>query len=158
MDGMICSNITRRLSKARSVRWVPALLGGLLLAWLAVSGCASPKPQPDLQLLTQAWDTIQRHYVQPGNVQPSDLTYGALSGMVDALGDTGPPTFLTPAMVKELKNMERGEFKGVGLEIRIKACEVAVVAPIDDSPAQRAGCGQGMSSSKSGGRTSPSGR
>ncbi len=152
MDGMIGSNMTQRLSKVRSVRWVPALLGGVLVAWLALSGCASPKPQPDLQLLTQAWDTIQRHYVQPSTVQPSDLTYGALSGMVDALGDTGHSTFLTPAMVRELKNMERGEFKGVGLEIRIKAGQVVVVAPIDDSPAQRAGLRAGEVILKVGGQ------
>jgi carboxyl-terminal processing protease len=58
---------------------------------------------------------------------------------VDALGDTGHSTHLTPDMVKELKNMERGEFKGIGIEIQIKDGHVVIVAPMDDSPAQRAG-------------------
>lgn len=89
--------------------------------------------------MSQAWSTIQQQYVDRSAVQPQDLTYGAINGMVDALGDTGHSTFLTPQMVKDLQNMERGEFKGVGLEIQIKDGRVVVVAPIDGSPAQRAG-------------------
>jgi carboxyl-terminal processing protease len=58
---------------------------------------------------------------------------------VDALGDTGHSTFLTPDMVRELRNMEKGEFKGIGVEIQMKAGRVVIVAPIDGSPAQKAG-------------------
>jgi carboxyl-terminal processing protease len=112
----------------------------LALAWLA-SGCSSPQPQagPNYLLLQQAYNTIQRRYVDRAAIQPDELTYGALGGMVDALGDTGHSAFLTPDMVKELRTLERGEFKGVGLEIQAKAGRVVVVSPIDDSPAQRAG-------------------
>ncbi|HWX19494.1 MAG TPA: S41 family peptidase [Candidatus Binatia bacterium] len=102
-------------------------------------GCASPRKQPDFELMAQAWNTIQRQYVDRTAVQPKDLTYGAISGMVDALGDTGHSTFLTPEMVTELRNMERGEFKGVGVEIQVKEGHVVIVTPLDDSPAQRAG-------------------
>jgi carboxyl-terminal processing protease len=42
-------------------------------------------------------------------------------------------------MVKDLKNMERGEFKGIGIEIQVKGPHVVVVAPIDGSPAEHAG-------------------
>lgn len=89
--------------------------------------------------MAQAWNTIQNQYVNRSTLQSEELTYGAISGMVDALGDTGHSTFLTPAMVKDLKNMERGEFKGIGIEIQIKGPHVVVVAPIDGSPAERAG-------------------
>jgi carboxyl-terminal processing protease len=89
--------------------------------------------------MSQAWNTIQHQYVGRDSVESKDLTYGAISGMVDALGDTGHSTFLTPAMVKELKNMERGEFKGIGIEVQMKDGHVVIVAPMDDSPAQRAG-------------------
>lgn len=116
-----------------------AVLCGIGFGWLGAMGCASSHTEPDLQLLAQAWDTIHQQYVDRTALQPKELTYGAISGMVDALGDTGHSTFLTPDMVKELHNMERGEFKGVGLEIQMKDNRVVVVAPIDDSPAQRAG-------------------
>jgi carboxyl-terminal processing protease len=90
-------------------------------------------------LLAEAYATVQHQYVDRTAVQPQELTYGAISGMVDSLGDTGHTTFLTPEMVKELKNMERGEFRGIGVEIQLKDDRVVVVAPVDGSPAQKAG-------------------
>jgi carboxyl-terminal processing protease len=117
-----------------------AFIAGIAFGWLSATGCASSsKNEPDFQLMAQAYNTIQHQYVNRAEVQPKELTYGALSGMVDALGDTGHSTFLTPEMVKELRNTERGEFKGVGIEIQPKEGHVVVVAPIDGSPAQKAG-------------------
>jgi carboxyl-terminal processing protease len=150
---MMDSVMTQHKLKVSAAKAVPALLAAFCLGvWLGATGCSAPKPQPDVQLLNQAWTTIQRNYVQPSAVKSTELTYGALSGMVDALGDTGHSTFLTPEMVKELKNMERGEFKGVGLEIRMKGGQVVIVAPIDGSPAQRAGLQSGEIILKVGGQ------
>ena len=89
--------------------------------------------------MNQAWNTIQKEYVDRSGLDSKDLTYGAISGMVDALGDSGHSTFLTPDMVRELKNTERGEFKGVGIEIQMKNGHVVIVSPMDGSPAQKAG-------------------
>ena len=94
---------------------------------------------PDLQLITQAWDIIHRVYVDRSALQSTALTYGAISGMVDALGDTGHSTFLTPAMVKEEQDLTQGKFTGVGIEVQSKDQHVVIVAPLDGSPAQRAG-------------------
>ena len=117
-----------------------ALICGLALGWLGAMGCASSKKQdPNFTLMAQAWNTIQNQYVNRSSLHSEDLTYGAIGGMVDALGDTGHSTFLTPTMVKDLKNMERGEFKGIGVEIQIKGPHVVIVAPIDGSPAEHAG-------------------
>jgi carboxyl-terminal processing protease len=116
-----------------------ALLGGTLLGWIAAVGCASTQKPDDLKLVSQAYDRIQRNYVDRSAVQPKDLTYGAISGMVESLGDTGHSTFLTPEMVKELRSLERGELKGIGVEVEMKNGQVVIVAPIDGSPAQRAG-------------------
>ncbi len=119
---------------------VMAFLSGIAFGWLAAMGCASSATsQLNYRLLAQAYNTIQHEYVDQADAQPKELTYGALSGMVDALGDTGHSTFLTPEMVKELRNTERGEFKGVGIEIQPEDGHVVVVAPIDGSPAQKAG-------------------
>jgi carboxyl-terminal processing protease len=89
--------------------------------------------------MEQAWNEIQAHYVDRSALKPTALTYGAISGMVDALGDTGHSTFLSPAMVKELKQAQQGHLEGIGVEIRMKTGHVVVVAPLDGSPAQRAG-------------------
>jgi carboxyl-terminal processing protease len=67
------------------------------------------------------------------------MTYGAISGMVDALGDTGHSRFLTPEMLKEERNLTTGRFEGIGAEVQMKNGQLVVVAPIDGSPAQKAG-------------------
>ena len=76
-------------------------------------------------------------------MDPHALTYGAISGMVDALGDTGHSTFLSPEMVKLQKNSMQGKFEGIGAEVQLKAGNLVIVAPIDGSPAQRAGLRSG---------------
>jgi carboxyl-terminal processing protease len=58
-----------------------------------------PNATADFQLMAQAWNIIRRNYVDQAAAQPQQLTYGAISGMADALGDTGHSRFLTPEMV-----------------------------------------------------------
>ena len=120
-----------------------ALVGGLTMGWLGAMGCASSRKEADLKLVSQAYESIQTHYVDRKAVQRKDLTYGAISGMVEALGDTGHSTFLTPEMVRELKSMEHGELKGLGIEVEMKNGQVVIVAPLDGSPAQKAGLHSG---------------
>jgi carboxyl-terminal processing protease len=129
-----------RTEHQTTLRVTLALICGIALGWFGAMGCASSKKkEPDFSLMAQAWNTIQSQYVNRSTLNSEDLTYGAIGGMVDALGDTGHSTFLTPSMVKDLKNMEKGEFKGIGIEIQVKGPHVVVVAPIDGSPADRAG-------------------
>jgi carboxyl-terminal processing protease len=97
----------------------------------------------DFRLMAQAWNTIQRYYVDRSAVKPKALTYGAISGMVDALGDTGHSVFLNPEMVKQLHAAESGQLKGIGVQVDLKQGHVVIVAPIDNSPAQRAGLRSG---------------
>lgn len=94
---------------------------------------------PDFALVRDAWKTIDRVYVDRSALKSKTLTYGAILGMVDALGDTGHSTFLSPDMVRQERTLTRGEYVGVGLEIQMKNNAVTVVAPFDGSPAGKAG-------------------
>jgi len=114
------------------------LCGGIAIGWTCAFGCAS-KTGLDMPLMEDAAATIQHNYVDRPAVSETNLTYGAIEGMVNSLGDYGHSTFLSPEMLKELKDQERGEFKGIGIEIRMKDNQVVVVSPLDGSPAQRAG-------------------
>jgi carboxyl-terminal processing protease len=115
------------------------LWGGVAFDRAASPGCASSDAAPDFRLIAQAWNRIERSYVDRQALKSKDLTYGAIGGMMDALGDTGHSTFLSPSMVKELKLADQARLKGIGAEIQVKAGQVVVVAPLDGSPAQRAG-------------------
>jgi carboxyl-terminal processing protease len=118
---------------------VSGLWGGITLDREATAGCVSSPGAPNLQLVAQAWNQIQRHYVDRSAFNATNLTYGAIGGLVDALGDTGHSTFLSPAMVRQLQAARRGRLEGIGVEIQMKAGHVIVVAPLDGSPARQAG-------------------
>jgi carboxyl-terminal processing protease len=93
----------------------------------------------NFKLMAEAWNVIHGEYVGRDALQAEKLTYGAISGMVDALGDTGHSTFLTPEMLKSEMNFAKGEFQGIGAQVMMKDGQVVIVAPIDGSPAQKAG-------------------
>jgi carboxyl-terminal processing protease len=118
--------------------------GGVLVDhFLITSTIASASTQSQsngLELVNQAYQIIQQHYVDRSAVQQTQLEYGAISGMVDSLGDTGHSRFLTPQMVKEENNFTQGLFEGIGAEVSLNNNgQVVIVAPIDGSPAQAAG-------------------
>jgi carboxyl-terminal processing protease len=120
------------------------LVGGILLdrqglVAFAPSPTGATETAPNWRLLAEVWHTVQRVYVDRSAVQPRQLTYGAINGMVDALGDTGHSSFLTPEMVDLMRSMTEGQFEGIGAEIQMKDKRVVIVAPLDNSPAQRAG-------------------
>ena len=95
--------------------------------------------QPNFRLVAQASDLIQRYYVDRKAEQAPALTYGAISGMVNALGDTGHSTFLSPTLVKEMAEIEKNRYQGIGAEVQSKNGHIVIVAPLDGSPAQHAG-------------------
>jgi len=93
-----------------------------------------------LDLIDQAYQVIQQNYVDRSAVQKTQLEYGAISGMVQSLGDTGHSRFLTPQMVTEENNFTHGSFEGIGAEVSSNSNgQVIIVTPFDGSPAQAAG-------------------
>ena len=90
-------------------------------------------------LMAEAWNAIHEHYADRTAIKPTPLTYGAISGMVAALGDVGHSTFLSPEMIKQEEEFTKGEYKGIGAEIKMKNGQVTIVTPLDGSPAQKAG-------------------
>ncbi len=90
-------------------------------------------------MVRQAWSIIDRRYVDRAALKDKLLTYGAIRGMVDALGDTGHSTFLSPDLVEQQMSFVRGSYAGVGLQIEMKEGRVTVVTPMDGSPALKAG-------------------
>jgi carboxyl-terminal processing protease len=104
-----------------------------------VAVASVPSQDAGLNLVNQAYQVIQQYYVARETVNQTQLEYGAISGMVDALGDTGHSRFLTPEMVKEEQNFTQGAFEGIGAEVTEKDGQVVIVAPMDGSPASAAG-------------------
>ncbi|HKV81414.1 MAG TPA: S41 family peptidase [Candidatus Sulfotelmatobacter sp.] len=115
------------------------LVAGMGLDRTVTWGFMPTDKQFNFRLVSEANNIIHRFYVDRAAEQSPVLTYGAISGMVDALGDTGHSRFLSPPMVKELADLERNKFQGIGAEVQSKGGHILIVAPLDGSPAQRAG-------------------
>ncbi|MBI5440800.1 MAG: S41 family peptidase [Deltaproteobacteria bacterium] len=120
------------------------LAGGVFVSYRFLFAFVPPahiptSAQTEFRLMAEAWNLVDRFYVDRAAVKPRRLAYGAISGLVNALGDTGHSGFLTPEMAKEARNLTQGGFEGIGAEVQMKDDRVVVVAPMDGSPAQRAG-------------------
>lgn len=93
-------------------------------------------PEVDFGIFWQAYDTITQKYVGKYSVQK--LVYGAIKGMVESLDDPYS-VFIEPNGNKMFLDDLSGEIEGIGAEISQQDKQLIVVAPLEDSPAQKAG-------------------
>lgn len=92
----------------------------------------------DFGLFWRIWDTIDASYYDKSKISPQKMVYGAISGMVAAIGD--PYTaFLPPEENKVVEEDLSGSFEGVGIQIGFKGKNLAVISPLPESPAEKAG-------------------
>lgn len=114
-----------------------------VLAPLAVTGGWSGQSadgELNTALVQQADRIIRQNYADRETLQETNLTYGAISGMVDALGDTGHSRFMDPETVASENRQIQGEFEGIGALLNVnEAGNPIILAPMDGSPAQKAG-------------------
>ncbi len=84
------------------------------------------------------WDKLQVSYYDKTVIDPQKLLNGAISGMVESLGD--PYTvYLPPVQNNSFKEGMAGQFQGIGAELGMRDKQIIVVAPLAGSPAEKAG-------------------
>lgn len=97
----------------------------------------SARKDVPFQLYWDIWDRVKQKYVG-GEVDDLQLFYGSLAGLVSSLGDPYS-SFLDPETADAFLSDLSGSFEGIGAEIGIKDGDLTVIAPLPDSPAERAG-------------------
>lgn len=124
----------------RSV-WVLVLIfvvavGGVFIGRLSALG-VGPESEgyEELRTFTETLTMVKKYYVE--DVKTKDLVYGAIRGMLNSLDPHS--SFLPPDVYKELQVETKGEFGGVGIQIGVKDSMLTVIAPIEDTPAYKAG-------------------
>lgn len=91
----------------------------------------------DFNLFWDVWQRVKKDYVDK-SISDKDLFYGALSGIVASVDD--PYTvFLDPETTKKFEESLSGSFDGIGAEIGKKNEQIVIMAPLPDTPAERAG-------------------
>ena len=98
-----------------------------------------PIPLDDIRQFTDVFGAIKANYVEP--VDDKKLIQEAISGMLSGLDPHS--SFLDADGFKDLQTSTQGEFGGLGIEVAPDEGAVRVVAPIDDTPAARAGIKSG---------------
>jgi len=132
------------------VRHFPTLLVGAVLGTfiaLGTSVLANREQAPasldipfeDLRTFSEVIHRIKNDYVE--EVDDKTLLQNAIQGMLSGLDPHS--SFLDEDAFKELTIGTRGEFGGLGIEVGMEDGFVKVIAPIDDTPAQRAGIQSG---------------
>ena len=119
----------------KSYRWL------LLLSLLALGGCRESPPQlksdaPFAEgVILQTLEKVRQEYVDKPDEQK--MLYGALNGMLMALDPYSG--FLNADSYKIFTSSTKGEFGGLGMEVFLGSGLLKVIAPMDDTPAQKAG-------------------
>lgn len=90
-----------------------------------------------LELFTRVLEKVRQEYVDPSKVSYDELISGAIRGMMDTLDPHSE--FMEPQKYKDLKDDTEGSFGGVGIVIEMRDKALTVVAPMEDTPAFRAG-------------------
>ena len=90
----------------------------------------------DFDIFWKSWDLINDKY--DGELDHQKMLYGAINGMVQSISD--PYTaFMNPDEAKSFEEELSGKISGIGAEIGMKKGNITVIAPLDGSPAERAG-------------------
>ncbi len=105
---------------------------------LTLSAVPTLSADDPLDIIGEVYQLIRSHYYKTDELEPEQLLHGALRGMVEALGDPYSE-FFTPEEHEAWSKTLRGEYSGVGIEIGIRDNAVTVIAPLDGTPADRAG-------------------
>ncbi len=113
------------------------LAGGVLLS-LGISAVAQrnqPLPLQELQQFANVFSAIKSSYIEP--MSDKALINDAIKGM---FSDLDPHSaYLDPEAFKEMEQITQGGFGGLGIEIGSEDGMPKVIAPIEDTPAARAG-------------------
>ncbi len=101
-------------------------------------GVLSAEEQQRFKVFWETWQVVERDFYDKSQIDHQKLIYGAIKGMVDAVGD--PYTIYQTPTQRDLSDTDlRGSFDGIGIQVDMKENRLTVVAPIEGSPAEAAG-------------------
>ncbi len=114
---------------------VALLLGGLLGSQSDSRVMADSGSFDQLKVFSEVLSHIQNKYVE--DVDTDELVAGAIKGMMDTLDPHS--SFMKKSSYADLKVDTKGEFGGIGIQISVRDHKLVIIAPIEDTPADRAG-------------------
>ena len=141
----------RRLAMWRPPLWVVAALMALTLALGSGVGyvrgaenstgtCTeSEQVCAKFRDFWDVWNIAEARFVDKKAIKPDAMIAGAINGMLDSLGDQGHTRYLTADQNKRFQEELKGSFEGIGAFVDTQGGLPTIVAPIEGSPAEKAG-------------------
>ncbi len=109
---------------------------------MAGSFASTSQGDVDMAPFWTTWGLLESKFIDADKLDRQEMVYDAIQGMVKASKD--PYTvFFTPEENKQFENEIKGSFEGVGMEVGLRKEIMTVIAPLKDSPAERAGIRSG---------------
>ena len=88
--------------------------------------------------LEEAWDILQKEHIDREEIEAQTLSDGAIRGMLLALDDPYA-SFLNAQRFSEESQEIRGVFEGIGAQVGIRNNHLTIIAPLPNTPAEKAG-------------------
>lgn len=98
--------------------------------------------QADFEPFWKVWNIINQKYPNQEKATDQERVWAATQGLVSSLNDPYS-VFFSPKDAKSFNEQIKGEFTGVGMEVGVKDRILTVIAPIKNTPAERAGIKSG---------------
>ena len=113
---------------------------GLESTLLAPEEVAPPPSRlpPEFDRLGEAWELLEREHIDRQTLDATALSNGAIRGMLEALNDPYA-SFLNRERFEEEESKIQGVFEGIGAQVGMKDNLLTVIAPLPDTPAEKAG-------------------
>lgn len=113
-------------------------VAGNVSGWLTRPVLAAQDP-PEFAIFWEAWEIVIDHFVDRNMIDFQKMTYGAIEGMLNTLGDQNHTAFFPPEVAELQANALEGSFEGIGAHVSMEDEQFTIVAPIRGSPAEAAG-------------------
>ena len=141
------------LSRVLPGRFLRSLLPVLVVVFsvgLTVAACnGGEEPQapqaltvedlpPEFAKLAEVWELLEERHIDAATLDPATLTDGAIRGMLEATGDDHA-AYLDPEQYSFQRQDIQGHFEGIGAQVTVSNGFITIVAPIPDTPADKAG-------------------
>ncbi|MBJ27032.1 MAG: peptidase S41 [Rhodospirillaceae bacterium] len=123
------------MKKKIGIIFISSFISLIFLSVVIFSRSSNSDTYKQLELFGDVFEKVQSDYVEESD--EAILIESAINGMLNSLDPHSK--YLNPKNLKEMRIQTRGEFGGLGIEVTMENGFVKVIAPIDDTPAYRAG-------------------
>jgi carboxyl-terminal processing protease len=116
-----------------------AFIAGSIRGTQAQLARAQDEAPLEFAIFWEVWDLVGEFFVDQDRIDYKAMTYGAIQGMLDSLGDENHTVFFAPDVARQQESALEGSFEGIGAYVSSEEGKFVIVSPIHGSPAEAAG-------------------